>query len=101
MRWANARLLSLVGPGGCGKTRLALEFAGRVAGTFVDGAWWVELGSVTEGGLVADLVAVTVDLRQAPGEDPLGLLARHWGRRQLMLVLDNCEHVVAECAEMV
>ena len=100
-RWANSRLLSLVGPGGCGKSRLALEFAGRMGGTFVDGAWWVELGSVTEGGLVSDLVAVTVDLRQAPGEDPLGLLARQWGRRQLMLVLDNCEHVVAECAEMV
>src|SRR5690349_17664267 len=59
---ANARLLSLIGPGGCGKTRLALQLAGERADTFADGAAWVELASVADPALVPQAVAAALGL---------------------------------------
>lgn len=103
VRLAGARLLTLTGVGGCGKTRLALE----VARTFIqvqdypDGVWLVELGPLTDSALVAHEVAAVLGVRQAPQEPLLTALASALARRRLLLVLDNCEHVLDACATLI
>jgi predicted ATPase/DNA-binding NarL/FixJ family response regulator len=92
-----ARLVTIVGPGGVGKTRLALAAAGRAATDFEE-TWWVELGGVAGEGLVASTILATCEVTEAPGEEPLAVVARHFGDRRALLVLDNCEHVAEECA---
>jgi len=93
-----ARLLTLTGPGGCGKTRLALALGDRVAGSFADGARWTWLAPVSDPGLVPEAVARAVGLHETPGLSPSETVAEGVGERELLLVLDNCEHVVDSCA---
>jgi predicted ATPase/DNA-binding CsgD family transcriptional regulator len=93
---AKYRLVTITGPGGVGKTRLADAVARKVAGRFADGTWLAELGSVADPELVAGTVADAVGLRPGPGVP----LADVLGRRQLLLVLDNCEHVVDAAASL-
>jgi predicted ATPase/class 3 adenylate cyclase/DNA-binding CsgD family transcriptional regulator len=99
------RLVTVTGPGGSGKTRLAGEVARRVAARFADGAWVVELAPVADPGQVAEVVAAGLGVREQPGLPIAGTLARVLARQQLLLVLDNCEHVIAAaaglCAELV
>ena len=97
---ARTRLLTLTGPGGCGKTRLALELAGCRAADFDDGAPLIELAPIAEPALVAEETAAAVDVQLRERHDPLGVLAEQIGERSLLLVLDNCEHVIAACAEL-
>jgi non-specific serine/threonine protein kinase len=92
------RLVTVTGPGGVGKSRLAAEVARRVADRFADGVWLVELASVREPTLVEAAVAVALGLRQAPGMSVLDSLLAVLGRQQLLLVLDNCEHLLAAVA---
>jgi len=94
------RLVTVTGPGGVGKTRLAGEAARRVAARFADGAWLVELASVREPALVSAAVAVAVGLRQPPGMSIMDSLAGGLARQQLLLVLDNCEHLIDTAAEL-
>jgi predicted ATPase len=94
------RLVTVNGPGGVGKTRLAGEVAGRVAGRFADGVWLVELAAVSEPALVPAAVAAVLGVPQARGASVVDLLARVLARQQLLLVLDNCEHVIGAVAEM-
>jgi len=94
------RLVTVTGPGGVGKTRLAAEVARRVAGRFADGAWLVELAAVQEQGLVPAAVAGALEVQQAPGMSVMESLAGVLARRQLLLVLDNCEHVLGAMAEL-
>jgi predicted ATPase/DNA-binding CsgD family transcriptional regulator len=94
------RLVTVTGPGGIGKTRLAGEVARRVAGRFADGVWLVELAAVGESALVPAAVAVALDVRQPPGMSIVEALIEVLARRQLLLVLDNCEHVAAAAAEL-
>jgi predicted ATPase/DNA-binding CsgD family transcriptional regulator len=94
------RLVSIVGTGGCGKTRLSLALVDKCRTQFPDGVWWVDLDPVGGPGLVAAAVAAAFDLVQLPGELPTALLARHLRARRALVVLDNCEHLVAECAEL-
>src|SRR4051812_22659609 len=96
------RLLTLTGVGGVGKTRLALAVAERVAGSFEDGAWCIELASVVGGdaGLVAQTVAGVVCIPLSPGADALAALVNYFYPRQTLLILDNCEHLVAGCARL-
>ena len=95
-----ARLLTLLGQGGIGKTRLALQSAADILDAFRDGAWLVELASLTDPGLVPQLVAQVLGVREATGVPLIATLAAHLKSRQLLLILDNCEHLVTECAEL-
>jgi predicted ATPase len=95
-----ALLVTVTGPGGVGKTRLAGEVARRVAGRFADGVWLAELAGVSEPVLVSAAVAVALGVRQAPGMSALDSVAAVLARRQVLLVLDNCEHVLAAVAEL-
>jgi predicted ATPase/DNA-binding SARP family transcriptional activator len=94
------RLLTLTGPGGAGKTRLAQVVARHEAATMPEGAWYVDLVPVRDRHLVADSVATAVGLPPAAGRDPLRALVHQLADRQLMLILDNCEHLLAECARV-
>jgi predicted ATPase/DNA-binding CsgD family transcriptional regulator/DNA-binding XRE family transcriptional regulator len=94
------RLVTVTGPGGAGKTRLAGQVAGSVAGRFADGAWLAELAPVRDPALVPAVVAATLGIREQPGVPAAGALARVLARQQLLLVLDNCEHVIGAAAEL-
>jgi predicted ATPase len=94
LRDENARLLTLVGPGGIGKTRLALELDHLLAPDFADGAAFVSLGSVLDPKLVAPTVVQALGLKQTVGS-PEALLEEHLRRLELLLVLDNFEQVLA------
>lgn len=97
---ATSRLVTLTGPGGVGKTRLALEVANTVRRTFPDGTVLVELDQVSDPALVANAVAVAVGLREQSGREPLEMLTDYLAARQLLLLLDNSEHVVEAIAEL-
>jgi predicted ATPase/DNA-binding CsgD family transcriptional regulator/transcriptional regulator with XRE-family HTH domain len=94
------RLVTVTGPGGAGKTRLAGQVAEQVAGRFADGAWLVELAPVRDPVLVPAVVAAALGVREQPGLPAAAALARVLARRQLLLVLDNCEHVIGAAAEL-
>jgi predicted ATPase/DNA-binding CsgD family transcriptional regulator len=97
---ARYRLVTVTGPGGVGKTRLAGEVVKRVAALFADGVCLVELASVQEPALVPAMVATALELRQAAGVSIAEALAERLSRQQVLLVLDNCEHVLDGVAEL-
>ena len=92
--------MTVTGPGGAGKTRLAGQVANLVAGRFADGAWLAELAPVRDPALVPAVVAAALGVREQPGVPAAGALARVLARQQLLLVLDNCEHVAGAAAEL-
>ena len=94
---AASRLMTLSGPGGTGKTRLAAQVAAESADRWPDGVWWIDLAAVTDGGQVPELVASTIGV-------PVGdarLVAAQLRDRKLLLCLDNCEHLLDPVAELV
>jgi predicted ATPase/class 3 adenylate cyclase len=88
------RLLTLTGPGGTGKTRLALEVAHRQLTSFVDGVWFVDLSAVTDPSVVVTEIAIALGAARDPGSSALDVLDRHLRDRKLLLVLDNFEQVL-------
>jgi len=97
---AETRLLTLVGAGGSGKTRLALEAAAEVLPSHADGAWVVEFAALSEPALVPERVAAALGSREEPGRTVTDTLVSFLRRKSLLLVLDNCEHLRSACAEL-
>ena len=95
------RLLTLTGPGGVGKTRLAGRVAEGAVRGFPDGVWLVPLAAVRDGTLVPHAVADALGIRDEAGRAPLDTVVEHLRTRRLLLVLDNCEHVAGACASLV
>jgi predicted ATPase/class 3 adenylate cyclase/DNA-binding CsgD family transcriptional regulator len=95
------RLVTLTGAGGAGKTRLAVEIAARIAADFLDGVWYVDLAPITHPGVVAVAVARAFGLPDQPGHSMMDTLLRFVRDRQLLVVLDNCEHLLDASAELV
>jgi len=95
----SARLLTLTGPGGIGKTRLALEVAIDVQATFGNGVYVVELAALTDGALVARSIATTLGVLMQPDHDVVSAIAAVVDNQHLCLVLDNCEHLVDAAAK--
>ena len=96
-----SRLLTLTGAGGSGKTRLAAHVARQVAGDFEDGACWVELAPVSAAAGVAQTLAAALRVREQPGRPLTATLAADLRRKHVLVVLDNCEHLVDACAALV
>ena len=94
------RLVTVCGPGGVGKTRLAGAVARRVAVRFADGAWLAGLAPVRDPAQVPSAVAAALGVREQPGVPAAEAVARVLARRQLLLVLDNCEHVIGAAAQL-
>ena len=95
------RLVTLSGPGGCGKTRLALQVGGDLVDRYSDGVWFVELAAVADPALVPRVIASVLAVREQPGRPILATLVDALARKKLLLLLDNCEHITAACAHVV
>jgi predicted ATPase/class 3 adenylate cyclase len=94
------RLLTLTGSGGCGKTRLALQVAAEVLEEYPHGVWLVELAALSDPGLVPQTVATALGVREEPGRPLIQTLIDYLRPKSLLLVLDNCEHLLAACARL-
>jgi non-specific serine/threonine protein kinase len=98
---AMSRLLTLIGAGGCGKTRLALEVARDFVGLYPDGVWLVELAGLSEPELVPQQVADALGVREQPNRPLVSTLLEELQTKKLLVVLDNCEHLIDACARLV
>ena len=96
-----ARLVTLTGTGGCGKTRLALQAGQAMLADYAQGVWLIELAPVTDLALVPQAVATALGLREESGRAITATLIDYLRGRQTLLILDNCEHVIAASAQLV
>ena len=97
---APPRLITLIGIGGMGKTRLSLAVAGAAAARYVDGAWFVDLAPLRDPALVVGTVAAVLGVRERSGQQPLATLCAALAARHLLVVLDNCEHLLPAVREV-
>ena len=97
---ASSRLLSLTGAGGAGKTRLAVRLASDLVKDFADGVWLVDLSSLSAPDLVPQTIATVLGIRERPQRSVREALQENLRQRHLLLVLDNCEHLVDACADL-
>ena len=98
--FARTRLLTLLGAGGLGKTRLSLQLAAELIDDYPDGVWFVELAPLSDPALVAQAVASVLGVVEEAGRPVEEALVKHVKDRRLLLILDNCEHLVQPCAEL-
>jgi predicted ATPase/class 3 adenylate cyclase/DNA-binding CsgD family transcriptional regulator len=98
---AQNRLVTLSGAGGAGKTRLAIQLAAQLTGEFGDGVWYVDLAPITDPEVVPITVARAFGLPDQPGRSTMDTLTRFVVDRQMLVVLDNCEHLLDACADLV
>lgn len=94
------RLITLVGAGGIGKTRLSIELANTAQHLFADGAWFADLSGVVSPEMLTSFVATTFDIPENAAETPIDRLVQYLANKELLLVLDNCEHLLASCAAL-
>ena len=97
---ANTRLLTLLGMGGLGKTRLSLQVAAEVMAEYPDGAWFLDLAPIRDPALVLSEAAQVLDLREEPDRPLIQTLCAHLKSRRVLLILDNCEHLIAATATL-
>jgi predicted ATPase/DNA-binding SARP family transcriptional activator/Tfp pilus assembly protein PilF len=95
------RVVTLTGAGGIGKTRLSIAVAEEMAVGYPDGAFFVDLAALTDGAVVPQVVASTLGLREEPGRPVMTTLLSHLESRTILLILDNCEHLIQSCASFV
>jgi predicted ATPase/class 3 adenylate cyclase len=97
---ASTRLLTFIGPGGTGKTRLSLQVAAGQLSVFRDGVWLIELAPLADGTYVLSTIASTFHLREAQGIPLIDSLTDYLRGKELLLILDNCEHLIETCARL-
>src|SRR5581483_1790229 len=95
-----SRLVTLTGPGGCGKTRLALQVAREIMNDSADGVWLIELASLSDSTFVPRAVATALGIPEQPGRALSDTLKHTLANKELLLILDNCEHLVQACAQL-
>ena len=95
-----AKLVTLTGSGGCGKTRLALETSRQLIGSYRDGIWLIELASITDPTLVLQTVASTLGIPEGRESLPIHALIKYLRTKQILLILDNCEQIVTAMAKL-
>jgi predicted ATPase/DNA-binding SARP family transcriptional activator len=100
-RLSSTRLLTLTGPGGSGKTRLALQIGTELLDTFKDGVWWVDLTALTDTSLVSYSIAKSLGVHEIANQPLEETLAHFLHAKNLLLILDNCEHLIEPCAHIV
>jgi non-specific serine/threonine protein kinase len=98
---SSAGLVTLTGAGGCGKTRLALQVAQDLTGLYADGMWFVALAALTDPALVPQTVAKTLGMSEQSKRTPTETLVAYLHNKHVLLLLDNCEHLLAACAQLV
>ena len=97
---SKGRLVTLTGSGGVGKTRLAIQVSNRVLHTFRDGVWWIDLVGLNDNALIPQTVAQVTGVREVPNQPLVNTLSEHFRTKQVLLVLDNCEHLILGCAQL-
>jgi len=96
----HTHLLTLIGPGGTGKTRLSIQAAKDVLAQYPDGVWLVDLAPILDPTLVPRITAITIGLRNEPQRPVIDMLCDYLTRKKMLIILDNCEHLVDACAQM-
>jgi predicted ATPase/class 3 adenylate cyclase len=96
----HTRLLTLIGPGGTGKTRLSLRVGAELLQSFTDGVWLVELAPLRNASLIPQTIATLFGLRELPNTPLINLVTDYLRAKQLLLILDNCEHLIEACAKL-
>ncbi len=94
------RLVTLTGPGGAGKTRLSLQVAADLIDGFTDGVWFIDLAPLTDGAFVPQAIAAALNVHEEGAASLTDLLTSYVKSRQLLIVLDNCEHLIEDCARI-
>src|SRR6266498_2824347 len=97
---SKTRLLTLTGPGGTGKTRLALQIAEELLPSFADGVWFAESAPLTDASFLPQTIAGIFGLRELPNMPILNIVTDYLRAKQLLLILDNCEHLIEACAKL-
>lgn len=98
---ASNRLLTLTGIGGCGKTRLSLEIGSHVQSEFADGVWFIELAALSDPTLVASSIANIMEIKEEQDKSTLQALLNALKEKRCLVILDNCEHLLESCAQVV
>ncbi len=98
---STTRVLTLTGFGGCGKSRLSLQIAAEVLENYKDGVWFIELAPVTDSSIVTHAIAAVLNIREEPGRPLLQTILAYLKTKSLLLVIDNCEHLIAESARVI